>query len=534
MQRECVPFSTIPHTSQLFLDFVSFSGNIQQFYRRTPRISDWLKDELPLVSYEPVRRQQVAAILQRQNHAVRASSRTLENISRLQNGAHAIVSGQQVGLFGGPLLAMLKAISAIAHAERATALGVDCVPIFWMASEDHDLAEVNHAWILGQDGLLHMFSAPTRGMDDAPVGEIRFGNEIEPLVEEAIGMLGASPVADTLRECYRPGETLGSAFAKLFARLFSDFGLIIIDPSDPELHRIAEPVICQALQQRQEIAGKLLDRDRQLAAAGYHQQVRVTQDSVLLFDTSAGRRLAIQPTQNGFSAGDAEWSREQMLARCKAHPEYFSANVLLRPAVQDFLLPTLAYVGGPSEIAYFAQAGIVQEHILRRATPVLPRLSATLVEPRLRKLLDKYKVSVAQTFEAPDKFRELMAARSMPSQLQARFDAAEHDMETALAGIMEGLQTLDPTLVDAARNALSKMQYQMQGLRGRAARAELRRSEELNRHAEILSAALYPNKTLQERVVAGTYFLACQGLTLLQELHEAAQAECTNHQLIYM
>ncbi len=532
MQRECVPFSTIPHTSQLFLDFVLFSGNIQQFYRRTPRIADWLKDELPLVGYEPGRRQQVAAILQRQNHAFGASSLTRENISRLQNGAYGIVTGQQVGLFGGPLLAMLKAISAIAHAERASALGVDCVPIFWMATEDHDLAEVDHAWILGQDGLLRVLSAPTRGMDAAPVGEIRFGVEIELLAEEAIGMLGASPVGETLRECYRPGETLGSAFAKLFARLFSEFGLIIVDPSDPELHRIAEPVICRALQEWQEIAGRLLERDRQLDEAGYHQQVRVSQDSVLLFDTSTGRRLAIQPTQNGFSAGDAQWTQEEMLARCKAHPEHFSANVLLRPAVQDFLLPTLAYVGGPAEIAYFAQAGIVQQHILRRATPVLPRLSATLVEPRLRKLLDKYKVSVAEIFAGPDRFRELMAARSMPLQLQAQFNTAERDMEGALAGIMEGLQTLDPTLVDAARNALSKMQYQLQGLRGRAARAELRRSEELSRHAEIFSAALYPNKTLQERVVAGVYFLARQGLSLLHDLHEAAQAECTNHQIV--
>ena len=194
-----------------------------------------VKDETATVSYDPARRARVADILERQNRAWDASPKTLENIDRLRAGASALVTGQQVGLFGGPLFSVFKALSTVKLAAEATRAGSDCIPIFWLATSDHDLDEINHVSLLGPDGSLQKFSATTRGLPDAPVGTVTFGPEIEPVVEAAAGMLGDSEVTKFLREAYRPGENFGSAFARLFSRLFAQWGVIVLDASDPEL-----------------------------------------------------------------------------------------------------------------------------------------------------------------------------------------------------------------------------------------------------------------------------------------------------------
>ena len=204
--------------------------------RLVPIFSDWVKDESQRVVYDAARRGKVSEILERQNRAWGASSKTLANIDRLRRGALAAVTGQQVGLFGGPLFSIFKALTAVKLAEQATAAGVDCVPVFWLATEDHDLAEVNHVALLSEQGLPEPFAAGSHAFEsnavaDAPVGAVKFGPEIEPVVERAATLLGDSEVATWLRQAYRPGETLGSAFALLFARLFADWGVILLDPA---------------------------------------------------------------------------------------------------------------------------------------------------------------------------------------------------------------------------------------------------------------------------------------------------------------
>ncbi len=202
--------------------------------------------------------------------------------------------------------------------------------------------------------------------------------------------------------------------------------------------------------------------------------------------------------------------------------------------VQDWLLPTLAYNGGSAEIAYFAQAGVVYEKLLGRVTPALPRFSATLVEPWTKRLLEKYGLSLPELFHCPERLQELLAKRSLPPELQQEFDKSAAAVEDSLQRLSAVLQKLDPTLVDSAGGAHSKMTYQLEQLRGKAARAELRRAEVLERHARQLSSALYPEKVLQEREIGGVYFLAKHGLGLLPQLLEVAKAACPQHKLVYL
>lgn len=540
MKAQCLPFRQIPHTTKLFTDFISWSPSIQPFYSRSPHFSEWAKDETAAPSYDSARRTPVADILDRQNRAWDASPKTLENIVRLRGGASAFVTGQQVGLFGGPLFSVFKALSTVKLAQEATDAGSDCVPVFWLATTDHDLDEISHVAILGPDGSLQKLSSTTRGLPDAPVGTVTFGPEIEPLVEAAVGVLGNSEATKFLRESYRPGENFGSAFARLFLRLFAEWGVILLDASDPEFHRIAAPIYSAAIERAAELDEGLLARGRELEAAGYHQQVKVTPSSTLLFTLRDGTRVPIHRQSSASGANflvrfldkDQVIPETEMRRRVASEPEQFSANVLLRPVVQDYLLPTMAYVGGAAEIAYFGQGAAVYKALLGRATPILPRFSASIVEAKPQALLERYALSVPDVFQGPDALRETLAKRALASDLQAAFDRAESSLKHSLGSIQQSLERLDKTLVEAATNAGSKMQHQLEQLRSRAARAELRQSEILGRHAELLGNALYPNKVLQEREIGGVYFVARHGSELLRNLYNTLRTDCLDHQII--
>ena len=541
MKAQCLPFSQIPHTTRLFADYLTYSPSVQPFYPYSPHFSEWMKARAAALDYDSSRRERVSAILHRQNASWNASPQTFANLTRLRQGAAAVVTGQQVGLFGGPMFAIYKALTAVKLAEEATAAGVDAVPVFWLATSDHDLAEVNHISMPGPDGLLRTLTTSSHGVAGAPVSDVRLGEEILPVVEEAATLLGDSEASQMLRESYRPGETLGTAFARFCARLFSPWGVILLDASDAELHRVAAPIYRAAVERAEELDVALLARGQALESAGYHQQVKVTASSVLLFAMREGARMAIHRRDGpnkaeefaiGGEPGAEKLSSAELLDRIASAPENFSPNVLLRPIVQDYLLPTLAYTGGAAEAAYFAQVGAVYEITLGRVTPIVPRFSATLVEPKVQRWLGQYGMAVPDAFQGLEALRQTLASRTLPAGLQAAFERANKSVEESFSGLKEALAKLDPTLVDASQTGASKVLYQLDRLRERAMAAELRRSEIVSRHAEALSQSLYPGGALQERGVAGVYFVARYGTELLRSLHDSMRTDCHDHQIL--
>jgi uncharacterized protein YllA (UPF0747 family) len=206
--------------------------------------------------------------------------------------------------------------------------------------------------------------------------------------------------------------------------------------------------------------------------------------------------------------------------------------VLLRPVVQDYLLPTLAYAGGAAEAAYFAQAGAVYEKVLGRVTPIVPRFSATLVEPKVQRWLRQYGITVSDVFRGPEALRHMLAASTLPADLQEAFERANKSVAESFASLHEALAKLDPTLVDASQTGVSKVHYHLDRLRERAMAAALRRSEVVGRHAEALSQALYPEGALQERGIAGVYYAARYGTELLSNIYEAMRTDCLDHQIL--
>jgi bacillithiol synthase len=533
LKSHCFPFRQIPHTTRLFLDFVEHTPSVQAFYRRSPMFLEWAQDEARQIQYPTERRLRLAEILERQNRNFGSSEKTLENIAQFRSGALAVVTGQQVGLFGGPVFSLYKALSTVKLAATAQKLGIECVPVFWLATEDHDLAEVNQVKLPGAEGILEMLTSAARDGQDAPVALFHFGGEIDQLTARVKELLGDSEISNWISDCYRPDESFGTAFAKLFARIFADFGVILLDACDPELDTIAAPLYRAVLERAPELNRALLERDQQLQAADYHQQVKITSTTTPLFVIRQGSRVPLHlKSEHEFVLGEERILGSEVVKLAESSPSSFSPNVLLRPVLQDYLLPTLAYVGGAAEVAYFAQLGVLYDKLTGRVTPILPRFSATVIEPKPKTLLEKYELGFPDLLQGVEWLRERIGARLLDPGLQSSFEQAQVAVERSMLAVREALEQLDKTLVDSAKNAEAKMLHQLGALRSRAARAELRQSEVAERHSRQLSTSLYPDKTLQERELAGAYFLAKHGTQLLHSLLDVINPACVDHQLV--
>jgi len=473
----------------------------------------------------------VADVLERQNRRWGATPETQASIESLRRGAVACISGQQVGLLGGPLYSLLKAVSALQMAEELTAQGIDAVPVFWLATEDHDLAEI--ASVTLPNGCeLEKLTAAERNGSEAPVGRLALPPQIDGVVERAAELLGPGWVSDALRESYRAGERYGDAFARLFTRLLAGSGLILVDPLDEELHAITQPLFSAAAERAGELDAALLERGRELLRAGYHEQVRVTPESTLLFLLEGERRTVLHRAGDGFLAGARRLPRQQLLEQIARQPGQFSSNVLLRPVMQDYLFPTAAYFAGPSEIAYFAQAAVVYEKLLGRVTPVLPRLSATLIGSEMGQLLDRYRLGFRDLFHGTDQVCEVLSSRALAQPLREALEGSEGALRSHLDAVQAELAKLDATLVEAAGRSEKKMLYQLSKIRRKAGRAELRRNPSLRQDACRVLTELFPEKGLQERVLPGIYFLARYGPELVGELKQAAVSRCPGHQIV--
>jgi len=525
-----MPFTAIPHNSRLFLDFLFQYDKVKDFYAHQPH-SQAVLEHARTLEFPAERRARVADVLEKQNRRWGASEAALASIEKFRQGAVACISGQQVGVFGGPLYSVLKAVSALQMAEELSAQGVPAIPLFWLATEDHDLAEI--ASVTLRDGCeLEKLTATEQTGSEAPVGPLPLEARITEMVERATALLGPGWVSDALRESYKVGESYGSAFARLFTRILAGTGMVLVDPLDDDLHAIAAPLFTAAAERAEELDEALLERGKALHKAGYHEQVRVTPESTLLFSLEGNRRTVLHLAGDGFMLGAQRVARAEVLARIVAHPEQFSANVLLRPVVQDYLFPTAVYFGGPAEIAYFAQAGVVYEKLLGRTTPVMPRLSATIISPAMSELLARYRLSFSDLFHGSAQVCELLASRVLEPGLQDALHATREQLKTHLETLRAELGKLDPTLVDAAARSERKMLYQLAKIGSKAARAELRKNQAVTRDAHRVLTELFPHKELQERVLPGIYFLAQYGRELISQLKEAAAPQCPGHQII--
>ncbi|MGC1781915.1 MAG: bacillithiol biosynthesis cysteine-adding enzyme BshC [Acidobacteriaceae bacterium] len=539
--------TVLPHVSVLFREYVSSCGDdgrnarekLRNFYSPFHCDGEWMQHP-PLM--DETARREIAALLRNQNRGFGAGSATEANIARLAEGAAAVVTGQQVTLFGGPLLTLLKAATAIRVAADASRAGHPHVPIFWLATEDHDFDEVNQAIFPAADdgspiAALETLRLPANPAPGRPVGNLLFGDAVAPLVDQMRRCLGQNSISELLASLYTPGATFASAFAGFLARIFSEHGLIVIDASSRPFHAFARNTLGGAIERADEIHAALLERDKELERAGFAPQVLVSESSSLLFllDETTGVRMPLKKTpQRPWSAGARQYSTAELSSILEAAPERISPSALLRPIMQDTLLPSSAYVGGPAEIAYFAQSQVAYAHVLNRTTPILPRFSATLIDPTLADLLHQHGLTLPDVFTTSDALAQRLGARAMPIEGKRKLAAAGNALDVELKAVTEWMHAQDKGLGHAADVAASKMLYQMNRLRRLSAAFGLQKDESLRRHADALCNGLFPQGNLQERVVAGAWFLAKSGPSLIDALVEQARSGACGHHALFL
>ena len=399
-----------------------------------------------------------------------------------------------------------------------------------------------------------------------PVGGVVLDETITPLIDEAWELLGYSDAMEALAAAYKPGRTFAQAFAEFYAKVFAAQGLLVLDAGGRAFHRMGAPVLRAAIEGADELHAALLERNKALEAAGYHAQVAVAPQSSLLFliDEATGARLALKrvaPSANEreglWQAGREKYATADLLGILDAEPERISPSALLRPVFQDYLLSTSLTIGGPAEIAYFAQSAVLFERILGRMTPVEPRFSATLVEPAIGELLRKHELSVERLFGErerlfdgsagsfprdgqrrlaadPGELAQLLAARAMPIEGKRKLAAAGTALDAEIGPLLEWMHKLDDGLGRSAETAASKMRYQMNRLRRLAANFQLQREESLKRQAEAICRSLYPGGVLQERVHGAAYYFARYGVELAETLTERAEDSCPGHTVVWL
>jgi bacillithiol biosynthesis cysteine-adding enzyme BshC len=445
-----------------------------------------------------------------------------------QPGTVAIITGQQVGLFSGPVYTIYKALTAIRIANDLNASGISAVPMFWLATEDHDFAEVDHSFAFGPDHKpVRMTLSADGGSSPKPVGERTIiAAPIEELRRTLAGLPFADEAVDLASRAYATGQTLGGAFTSLLRELFGKWNLLFIDPMHPSIRAHAAPILSEAVNRMPSLISGVMERSADLVRRGYHAQVLVDNQTSLVFALRNGERIALRRTAEGFTGAGRKWSAAE-LAEDAAQ---LSPNALLRPVVQDYMFPTAAYVGGAAELAYLAQSAVLYADLLGRQPVAFPRAGFTVIDERSSKRMAKYRLSPTDLFCPERQLRETLASRLVPAGLSQRLESTKVAVSAALDALDRDLVRFDVSQSKALATSRRKIEYQMSKMVRKTGMQLLAKNEEADRDAGTLSGLVYPNGHLQERVYSVLPFLATFGPQFIDDIHGHVQVECPDHQ----
>ena len=545
LRVETLPFDRIPHQSKLFLDYLKDPTALREFYPSAVRFHHELSARAPevLAAHQTDRAALCDALLDL-NASWGAGEETLKNIELLRDAdCLAVVSGQQAGLFSGPLYTIYKALSAVKLAGCLTQRKTKAVPVFWIATEDHDFAEVATAEFIARDcKLANVSVSQDVHREGQPVGRVMIDESIEPVISQLLELLPSSEFTSDLeaivRDAWRSGRTYGEAFARMMTSLLGRHGLVFLDPLDRRLKALAAPLYATAALRAPDIANAIEARSKKLIEAGYHAQVTASENSFPLFlhDETGARHALTRSGANKYSTKQSEqtFTVEELSSLALSEPERFSPNVTLRAVVQDYLLPTIAYYGGAAEIAYFAQTGEVYRLLDRPTTQILPRSSLTMIERNTGRVLERYGLQVADLFAGPEAVLARVVEEYLGADTAKSLAKAEGAVNAELDDLREQLRTVDPTLADALETGRRKINYQLEGLRTRFHRAQMARDEAAHRQLQRAFDQLYPHKALQERHINITSLLARHGRYVVDWIYNAINIGSDEHQVVYL
>ena len=540
-----INFSNIPANQNLFLDFIEEFDNVAKFYSKNFRDKDnYIKHFNRLAQQDRSHRNKLAQIIKNQYSTKKVSKETEANIEQLDSPKTiAVITGQQLGLFGGPLYTIYKTITAIKFCKKLKEdyPEFNFVPIFWLEGDDHDYDEVRTISLLNNENILTDISY-NDGLEEetnrGSIGKLKFNENINLVFEELQKTLRETEfkasLIDFLKTIYSPGKTFLESFSELLFNLFDQHGLIIFNPIDDEVKKLFIPIFRKAITDFQYHSTALVERSAELEEV-YHAQVKVK--AINLFYLDEKERLLIEPTETGelrLKGKRKKFSFEDILNQIENTPEKFSPNVLLRPICQDFLFSTGFYIAGPGEISYFAQVNPLYEFFSIEEPFIYPRASATIVEQGVNQVLTKHNLSILEIFVDEKELIDKIVRASSELNIEQLFSSANENINNVFKDVSEKIILIDKTLGDLSEKSLQRIQQTLDYLKQKATEAEKRKYETSIRQLSKVQNILYPKNNLQEREINFIYFVNKYGMDFLKWLYDNLTIDKFHHQVLEM
>ena len=545
LRTESLPFSSIPSQSKLFIDFQQNPPSLKKYYPSIVSSHTEAAARIPevLANYK-TDRTLLCDALKLINTQFGAGTETFKNIGLLrEQDAVSVVTGQQTGLFTGPLYSIYKAVSAIKMSECLNGRGVKSVPVFWMATEDHDLEEVSNAFVIDSgNGLTEVRVSAADSETGRSVGEISFDGSVSTTIAQLFASLPTTEFRDELRQelerAWVEGKNFGEAFGTFLTSLLGKFGLIIVDPLHDMLKQLSAPIYSEAIMHSSEIVAALTARSAELVRDGYHAQVLVEKDYFPLFwHADDARRVALRRTSDGMIQVKGEKTRfteSELAATAASEPGRFSPGVMLRPVVQDYLFPTVCYFGGGAEIAYFAQNSEVYRILDRPVTPILHRQSFTIIEAKYARTLEKYHLIFSDLFAGEADILPQIVDKFIDPNTARLFADAEEKINTELNRLDQALSEIDVTVAANLATRRRKIIHHIGALRKKYHFRRVEMDEIIRRRIHSAFTGLLPNGHLQERTLNVTSFLDRFGPNFIDMIYDSIDLDDKGHRIVYL
>ena len=542
---ESLSFDEIPNQSKLFIEYQKNPRNLAEYYPNSVKSHAEISGFIPQVleNYK-ADRNAVCDALEAINRRFGVGEKTLENINLLrEKDCVAVVTGQQAGHFSGPLYTIYKALSAVKLSECLRGRGFKTVPVFWIASEDHDFEEVSNAFEINKKGFVEEFkNNPKREAENIPVGFVKLDDSIKETIENLFDELPRTEFTDELKNSiegiWKSGESFSDAFILTLTKIFDKYGLIMLDPLDEKLKKIAAPIYVEAIKKSGEIVDALIKRSEELTGDGFHAQVLVTEDYFPLFWQAKDKtRNSLKKSKNGtfrIKENLREFTIENLAEIAENEPQRFSPTVVLRAAVQDYILPTVCYFGGGAEVAYFAQSGEVYRILNRPRTPIFHRQSFTVVEAKHRRTMEKYDLNFKDLLGGKEKNLPNIVEKFLNPEITEVFADAEEKINSELNRLNENLIEIEPTLAENLSTRRRKIVYHIENIRNKFHHAQIEKDETVNRRISTLFEEILPHKALQERTINVLTFLNLYGFYFTDWIYEAIDLDDKGHRIIYL
>lgn len=527
---------------ELFADYCDDFQKLRQFFRYNPRDLENAVVELRGMQQRRFTEDELNEI-KLYNKRMDCGDETLENIDKLgQDGAVTVVTGQQPGIFTGPLYTIYKTVTAIKLAKHITeTMGTTAVPVFWNASEDHDFKEVRHIEFVNRDNrVISLMYEPQAEVE----GKSIFDIPLEPSLGFLIDLLERDTnesefkpyLVDLLRNSLGRCYSLADWFSHQMQALFGSHGLIILDAHLPPCRRLARPVIGREIKSAPKSSHLIAEVGKQLREFGYHQQIERKPDDANFFMYAQGRRNKVR-TENGkfiVERVGLEYDQAEMLDMLAEEPERFSSSAVLRPLVQDHILPTVAYVAGPGEISYFAQMREAYSFFDLVMPVIFPRNRAVLVESKIAKILERYGLHVEDVRMSRKELLKTVASKRAPRPAVQSCDRKLDVIQTALDEFRREVSDVAPTLLEPVDKLKRKIGYEMDKLRDKLMQAQQTDLDVVEQQVGKLKANLFPEGKEQERVFNIYPYLFTYGIQLIPMLEQRFDIMSFDRQIIYV